>query len=730
MSPILATINYNDTDADLAPVNRYNDGSRSTLRVTATLLAGVSFFVMASSSAVAETTTDANNIDRHNVMTLTSTANVEGQTTNIDSGINSDTNSGTNSRIDSRIDNHNQQSLYPRLYPRLYSQLRQQALQQKLAEHPTWRRLLYYTEQTNSRSKVASQVDNPEFFISPEGKTNAQAELEALLELILVPTSSLSATDKLSRQTTLCRFPARRYWLQSQLDIPNKVLDEVHCPEFDAWMEKLDAQRLSVVFAGEYLDNPLSAFAHTLMLIDSTKSLADPANIDAAHALNDTVAGSPDDNFVVYAGKSIIGAYPNDITIDPYPQKLAYYLKKDSRDVWTYPLALTQAEVQQIMRHVWETKDLGLPYYFTTDNCASEILRYIDVVRPESSLLSQLPYVVVPSDVVRLLTKEGLITEQSYLPADNTLKQAKRNAAATAVSEHAAVSMSHTLPDSVISKDNKLLPTAIMPASNNPNDAHPINRVMVGIGQQGGEIDGKNSTNSYLTFGSRAGFNDLLDRPTGYPQNFDFEGLSANVRVYDNGGIADRLHQDRIQLQDFTLIRCRSFNPVNSAKSGKTWGVNIGASRVNDGSDMNAGDHLVANAAYEHGISMAFGAPSTSSGELPPHLCYALANGAAQVGKGINNGWRIGVGTNLGCRYQFNTKLRAHAELQLPYWYHGDIDKTVDSKARGHYWQPIATLGMQYDIDRTQAVRLQGSYEFQEHVRDQDDVQLAYVKYF
>lgn len=710
MSPILTPTKHDDIDAHLVAVNCYSDCSRVTLQRVATLLAGVSFFVMASSSAVAETTADANNLDKPDVVTLTSITNVAGQTNNIDSGIDSDS--------------HNQHSLYP--------QLRQQALQKKLAEHPTWRRLLYYTEQTNSRSKGTSQVDNPEFFISPEGKTNAQAELEALLELMLAPTSSLSATDKRSRHTTLCRFPARRYWLQSQLEIPNKVLDEVHCPEFDAWMDKLDAQRLSVVFAGEYLDNPLSAFAHTLMLIDSTKSLADPANIDAAHALNDTVAGSPDDSFVVYAGKSIIGAYPNDITIDPYPQKLAHYLKKDNRDVWSYPLALTQAEVQQIMRHVWETKDLGLPYYFTTDNCASEILRYIDIVRPESSLLSQLPYVVVPSDVVRLLTKEGLITEQSYLPADNTLKQAKRNAAA--VTESAVVSTARALPDSAISEDNKLLPTAITPASNNPNDAHPINRVKVGIGQRSGEIDGKNNNDAYLSFGLRAGFNDLLDRPAGYPQNFDFEGLSANLRVYANDGNNDHPYQDRIQLQDFTLIRGRSFNPINSAKSGKTWGANLGATRVNDGSEANAGDHLVANAAYEHGISMAFGTPTAGSGELPPQLCYALGMGATQVGKGINNGWRVGIGANLGCRYQLNPKLRAHAELQLPYWYHGDInkisDKSVDSNASGHYWQPIATFGVQYDIDRAQAVRLQGSHDFQHRVRDQDDVQLAYVKYF
>lgn len=623
----------------------------------------------------------------------------------------------------------------------LYLQLRQQATHKNLADHPTWRRLLYFTDKTPKPLKAdISPIDNPEFFISPEGKHNPQAELEALLKLMTLSnaTSGASSGDKANNRTNvpqatqdiLCRFPARRHWLQEQLDISDSALTSVNCPDFSAWMADLDPQQLSVIFAEEYLDNPLSAFGHTLMLIDSTKSLADSSAIDHAHALNDTVAGSPDDSFVVYAVKSMTGLYPNDITIDPYPEKLAYYLQGDQRDVWRYPLNLSKAEVQQIIRHVWESKDLGLPYYFTTDNCASEILRYIDIVRPENSLLSQLPYVVVPSDVVRLLAKEGLITEQNYLPADDTLKQAKYNVANLDKPSNIAVNALQDLPDSVISDEDKLLPTAITPASNNPINAHPIKRAMVGVGQPGG----KDNHNAYLTLGVRAGFNDLLDRPAGYPQNFDFEGLSARLRVYDNARNDARPYQDRVQLQDLTLIRGRSFNPINSAKSGKTWGVNLGATRVHDGSEPKGGGHLVANAAYEQGGSLAFGTPRAGSGELPPHLCYALAAGAAQVGKGINNGWRVGVGANLGCRYQFNPKLRAHAELQLPYWYHGDIDKmsdnTVASNASGYYWQPIATLGMQYDIDRTQAVRLQGSYDFQDRVRDQDDVQLSYVKYF
>lgn len=616
-----------------------------------------------------------------------------------------------------------------------YQYYRRLAEQKQLFLHPTWRRLLYFKDSNKVAKTAKSLVDNPKFFITPNGGANPQAELEALLQLMLAPASLNANTDEDTRNQLLCRFPARVHWLKDQLNIADSAVASIACPEFDAWMSKLDPQKLSVIYAEEYLDNPLSAFGHTLMLIDSTKSLADPTAIGYAHALNDTVAGNPEDNFLVYAVKSMVGKYPNDITIDPYPEKLSYYVQGDERDVWTYPLALSKAEVQQIMRHVWETKDLALPYYFTTDNCASEILRYIDVVRPEGNLLNQLPYVVVPSDVVRLLTKEGLITEQNYLPADDTLRQAQLNqtSAAQSTLNTSSPNDRQALPSSTISKDGKKLqPTQLVPVNNNPNNAHPLHRGLIGGGQKGDL--------GYLTLGFRAGFNDLLDRPDGYPQHFDLEGLSATLRLYDNDDqSADNFHpnyahQNRVEVQDITLIRGRSFNPINTETTGKTWGLNLGATRVNDGSKYQGDDHLVANVAYEQGVSMAFGTPRAGTGELPPQLCYALGTGMGQLGKGINKGWRAGIGVNVGCRYQISPKLRAHAEIEAPYWYHGSVDqgqKDQDGQsASGHYWQPIAHLGVQYDIDRSQALRLQGSYEFQDRVRDQDQWQLAYVKYF
>lgn len=620
----------------------------------------------------------------------------------------------------------------------LLASWREQAQSKNLAQHTTWRRLLYFSDDKKGvfgKNKNISLVDDASFFLSPKGREDSGAELDAML--VAFAKEMANKTNDVKTHNTaqannsnsaLCRFPARAKWLSDTLGIDKSAI-QVDCPELTTWMQKLASEQLSIMFAQEYLDNPLSAFAHTLLRIDSKASVADPSQIHHAYALNDTVDGDTKDNFVLYAIKSMTGGYNNLIEIDPYPEKLAKYLQDDERDAWTYRLDLTPEEVQQIILHVWETKDLKLPYYFTTDNCASEILRLIDVVRPEQQLLSQLPYAVIPSDVVQLLDKEGFLASTNYTPADSTLRQAQLNK----VKQQREQLGYHNSPKQMLNEiksaqlntvssmsadGQTLLSHQIMVSDTNPIDRHPLQMGSVGIGQRG--------DNHYIDLGVRAGYHDTLDRPSGFPQFFDLEGAAATLRLYDRDN--DKANQPKsMVLQNLTVIKGRSFNPVNSAKKGKTWGASIEATRVNDGSQQDGSDHLVGSLGYESGWSWAFGTPSAGTGEMPPQLCYTFLAGTAQTGRGINKGFRVGAGVNAGCRYQINNQLRAQAELQLPYWYHGSSD---DSNVRGHYWQPISSLGLQYDIDKKQALRLNANYEWQDRIDANDDVQLSYRRYF
>ena len=617
---------------------------------------------------------------------------------------------------------------------------RRQAKTDNLAQHTTWRRLLYFYDNQSSilsKKKTESLVDDPRFFLSDNGQQDSAAELDATLvalakEFTSQTTGNNQANIHIKTQannnSVLCRFPARVAWLKETLSIDDASLS-AECPELDDWMATLAPEQLSIVFAEEYLDNPLSAFGHTLLRIDSKSSVADPNQISQAYALNYTVDGDPNDSFPIYATKSMIGSYDSAIEIDPYPQKLAKYLQDDERDTWTYQLNLTSSEVQQVMRHVWETKSLKMPYYFTTDNCASEILRLIDVIRPQQNLLKQLAYVVVPSDVIQLLNSQNLLANATYTPADNTLRQAQLNdvkqqraqlgyynSAKQTLNE---IKSAQINPVSSLSDDGqRLRKRQIEVSDNNPIDRHPLQLGVIAIGQRG--------DNDYIDIGFRAGFHDTLDHASGYSQFFNLEGVAATLRLYDTDD--DKPNQpDSVVLQNATLIRGRSFNPINAGKKGKTWGTSIEATRVNDGSQEGGRDHLVGSVGYETGWSWAFGTPSSGTGQMSPQLCYTFLAGTAQAGRAINKGFRVGAGVNAGCRYQINNQLRAQAELQLPYWYHGSSD---ESNVRGHYWQPISSLGLQYDIDKKQALRINASYDWQERVDANEDIQLSYRRYF
>ncbi|MEL0621331.1 hypothetical protein V6252_13030, partial [Psychrobacter proteolyticus] len=66
-----------------------------------------------------------------------------------------------------------------------------------------------------------------------------------------------------NNNSVLCRFPARVAWLTEVRAIDTASLS-ADCAELEEWMSTLAPEKLSIMFANEYLDNPLSAFAHTL----------------------------------------------------------------------------------------------------------------------------------------------------------------------------------------------------------------------------------------------------------------------------------------------------------------------------------------------------------------------------------------------------------------------------------------------------------------------------------
>src|SRR5262245_18348270 len=118
-----------------------------------------------------------------------------------------------------------------------------------LAGDSTWQKLLHYTAPTLGLGRAQSDVLSPNFFRSPEGKTDPAAELAATLAAMKAP------VGEKPDEHAQCRFPARLIWMRSA-DLVTSDLEAVRCPAFQAWLGEKPISGGSLIFASGHLVNP------------------------------------------------------------------------------------------------------------------------------------------------------------------------------------------------------------------------------------------------------------------------------------------------------------------------------------------------------------------------------------------------------------------------------------------------------------------------------------------
>lgn len=288
-------------------------------------------------------------------------------------------------------------------------QLQEQARHLKLALHPKWRALLHYR---GSSENSESELEAPYFFAAETGKRDPQAELDATLAAFF------SGTPHREKQEhPQCAFIARFRWLAQALRFDEKRLPLRECKRFDDWYARIQPHSLSVVFPAAYLNNPSSMFGHTLLRFDSAR-LTDQTSL-LAYAVN-YAATTGSDNGALFAIKGIVGGYPGFVSVSPYYDKVNTYAEVENRDLWEYQLALSPAEVAQILEHVWELRGIFADYYFFSENCSYQLLTLLDVARPGLNLAEQTRPWVIPTDTIRVVERAGLIAKVNYRPSAAT----------------------------------------------------------------------------------------------------------------------------------------------------------------------------------------------------------------------------------------------------------------------------------------------------------------------
>ncbi|WP_440906020.1 DUF4105 domain-containing protein [Catenovulum sp. SX2] len=470
-----------------------------------------------------------------------------------------------------------------------------------LAKQRYWLDLLHF-HQAGFIAPNQSQIDSAAFFLSPSGKTDAYAELVATVAAF----KGDLATNKTVK--TQCLFPARYHWLSKQL--PELKNYQTACPEFSEWRDTLSPEKIYLVFPAAYLNSPSSMYGHTLLRIKKTSS--DNALLD--YAVNYAANPDPNDNQLVFSYKGLAGMYPGVFSIMPYYEKVTEYGSLESRDIWEYELDLTEEEVLQFVRHIWEVRDIYMDYYFFSENCAYQLLSMVDASSERISLLGSFRYRSIPTDTIRALVENdyvksveyrpSILSQMRYLQAGisehdlqlakaiveqaeynitglqsySNSQQAKLLELAYHYSRYLAAkkksSLAHLGKRSIqlLSDRSKLQVqqnfTSVPSPKHRDDEGHATQRLLTSIGLFDGE--------SYLEIEYRPAYHDLLDPAAGYMPHSQLEMFSFKLNL-DN--------DSQLRFEQLKLIGIRSLSPSTGLFTSNSWQVDFGwkrFSKLND----------------------------------------------------------------------------------------------------------------------------------------------------
>lgn len=543
-----------------------------------------------------------------------------------------------------------------------------EAKQRQLATQPMWWRLLHYRR---GLFGVASEADGAPFFNAPDGKTNPEAELAATLRALFNPGPSDEGI-----QHPFCRFPARLAWLNAQLHFDFRALPRQACPRLEEFRARVDPESLSLIFSSYFLNNPASAFGHTLLRLNKKRASRDEerqALLDYGINFGATVTTS---NALLYALQGLAGLFAGEFTNVPYYFKVREYNDFESRDLWELELSLSPEEVAMAVAHIWELGSTYFDYYYLTENCSYQMLGILEVASPRIELMSSLGWPVLPVDTLRAIAKNpGLVRAVSYRPS--TRVQFRQRLAALDAADAALVFQlgeepSLALPEALSAerrmaildtaldwidfRHNKQLlepssaasglkqrllqrrarlgipsPALVVPRPEleNPLAGHERRRLDLGEGY---------STRSgfYHALDVRLALHDWSDPSAGYPETLSINFLPLRIRHY--------IERQALVLEEASLISITSLVPMDMFDHSLSWHAHLGAGRIHD---RGCDDCLVAVAEAGGGIAGGL----FDDGLLGFLNLNTALNGLGPIEGGVADlPLRLGVGPKAGLR--------------------------------------------------------------------------------
>jgi len=440
-------------------------------------------------------------------------------------------------------------------------------------------RALYYEDLSHLKS----------FSFTDEGATSSK-ELNKAMELF----SSKKNWDQNNHPQ--CLFPARYLLMNKFLKNP---IPKSLCPDFDEWMNKLSPEGISVVFAGNYPDNPGSIFGHTFLKLKSKKdSYVQMSKTDRSEILDyalNYAAVVDDENELFYAMKGLFGGYPGSYSMGPYYMKVNEYGEGEGRDLWEYEINLTPKESAFLLAHFWELKyHSAFRYFFLDDNCSYLILRLLHATRPDWNLLKDQASYVIPLETVKILkTKTGVIKNLTFRPSIRKKAQdsyrsldfSEKDEVLSVLGNKEKTSTNPKVLNTVIlnlyskksknnfklsDEDEKILSNSLVqlsqldtshlqktnPEKNEQQDpvkSHNVAQIGSGFGEMGGKI--------FTLFKFRPGLHDQTDDQTGHLPFSELTVFDTELNIF----------KDQVFIQKIDLFNLGLLRPVNLGESSLSW---------------------------------------------------------------------------------------------------------------------------------------------------------------
>lgn len=475
----------------------------------------------------------------------------------------------------------------------------------EVAQSKAWLALVHYEKTLWGYQGI---IGSETFYLSPEGKNNPQAELEATIALF-----------EGNNKEKQCFFPARYLFLKReglvQVDFP-------YCSEYEQFKTDLQPSGVTFLFTDAYMNNSSSLFGHTLLRIDTKRK----GTQLLAHGVNYGAFTKGYENSFFYAVYGLTGMYPGGLTTKPYYDVINTYNNIENRDIWEYQLHFSPEELDFFVAHIWEVGQTQTPYYFFTQNCSYMLMEIFDAVRPALKLRADFPAQTIPLDTVKAVgAREGFVLKTNYRPSrqrkiKHRLKQMNKQqrlallrvlreekealealpdadkadvletayqyvqyqyiAEDIALEEYRRKSFGLLKARSQVGAGQKF---AALKEGQNPIEAHDSSLVFLGVGSQNGNV--------FEELSIRPAYHSLIDNPHGY-----LTGASVN---FLNLSFRHRDRHDQYELQRLDILQLASLSPLDALFQVPSYQIDFNIQRRMN--PMTKADYYTLNGAVSGG---------------------------------------------------------------------------------------------------------------------------------